>query len=463
MPTGLGDEKLWLCPSLDDSADDISGNGNHGTYNGGMGTVSDTSNGGVKAYSFDGFDDYIGCGEVVVTSGIGISLWMKRNEVSNFVSVVTKYDSSVGASSPFSPYYVMSSVSGNGIRGYVGTASTSSFKAEEYTSTVASNSWSHVAISCSLGSNKINIFIDGSFVTSNTLANSTFSSVSSGSGIKTLIGARQNSSSVERFLDGYLDDIRIFDRALTTQEITHLASSRGIEGNPYDYNGLGDEKLWLCPSLDDSADDISGNGNHGTYNGGMTTVADVSNGGTRAYSFDGVDDYIDLPTSGVSSSQNLNSFSLWVNPDSISSTAVIFNAGTASSGNRFINIGINSTGNIICGRSNDWLIAGSHTTSSWYHLCVVSNGTSISLYKDGSLIGSRTDAAVSYTETECRLGGFISNTNAQYDGRLDDLRVFDRALTTSEITALASKRGYEVPAAGGDIPHALSSPFHPLG
>ena len=205
--------------------------------------------------------------------------------------------------------------------------------------------------------------------------------------------------------------------------------------------GLGGEKLWLCPTLGGDRLDLSGNGNHGTYNGGMGTVADKSKGGVRAYSFDGNDDYVALPTSGVSSSQNLNSFSLWVNPDYISSTTVIFNAGTGINGNRFINLGITSTGNILCGRSNDWLIAGSHTTSSWYHLCVVSNGTSISSYKDGSLIGSRTDALVSYTETECRLGGFIRDTNYQYDGLLDDLRVFDRALTPTEIKHLASKRG----------------------
>ena len=205
--------------------------------------------------------------------------------------------------------------------------------------------------------------------------------------------------------------------------------------------GLGGEKLWLCPTLGGDRLDLSGNGNHGTYQGGMGTVADKSKGGVRAYSFDGNDDYVALPTSGVSSSQNLNSFSLWVNPDYISSTTVIFNAGTGINGNRFINLGITSTGNILCGRSNDWLIAGSHTTSSWYHLCVVSNGTSISSYKDGSLIGSRTDALVSYTETECRLGGFIRDTNYQYDGLLDDLRVFDRALTPTEIKHLASKRG----------------------
>ena len=59
MPTGLGDEKLWLCPSLDDSADDLSGNGNHGTYQGNSTTAADTSNGGVKAYYFASGGDCI--------------------------------------------------------------------------------------------------------------------------------------------------------------------------------------------------------------------------------------------------------------------------------------------------------------------------------------------------------------------------------------------------------------------
>jgi hypothetical protein len=205
--------------------------------------------------------------------------------------------------------------------------------------------------------------------------------------------------------------------------------------------GLGGEKLWLCPSLNDNPHDISGNGNNGTYNGGMGTVADVTKGGKRAYSFDGVDDYIDLTTSNVASSQNLNSFSLWINPDSINSVAVIINAGNASNGDRFINLGINGTQNILCGRSNDWLVAGNHSTSNWYHLCVISNGTTISLYKDGLLIGSRTDATVNFTETKCRIGGFILNTSNQYDGLMDDIRIFDRALTTAEIKHLAKARG----------------------
>ena len=59
MPTGLGGERLWLCPTLDSrELLDLSGNGSHATYYGGMGTVADTSNGGTKAYSFTS-DDFI--------------------------------------------------------------------------------------------------------------------------------------------------------------------------------------------------------------------------------------------------------------------------------------------------------------------------------------------------------------------------------------------------------------------
>lgn len=38
--------------------------------------------------------------------------------------------------------------------------------------------------------------------------------------------------------NGYIDDCRVFDRALTQEEITHLAKSRGVLGSPYNLNGI---------------------------------------------------------------------------------------------------------------------------------------------------------------------------------------------------------------------------------
>lgn len=230
--------------------------------------------------------------------------------------------------------------------------------------------------------------------------------------------------------------------------------------------GLGDEKLWLCPSLDDSADDISGNGNHGTYNGGMGTVADTSNGGSRCYDFDGSNDYIDLSLS--SAIGNTFSVSLWI----------YFDAATASTNETFIsNDGW---------RSGGWL-AQKHSTPSfryaeqgaqpfldntgitvnttWMHLVVVREaGGTVRQYKNGvQLSNTISTFASSITRTIVNIGRRYDIASQYLDGRMDDIRIFDRALSTSEITALASKRGYEVPAVSGSIPHALSSPFHPLG
>ena len=84
MPTGLGDELLWLCPSLDDSPNDLSGNNNGGTYKNGTGTVvdSDPVYNGSRAYSFDGSDDYILTGSQAINSkqlSRSWSLWFKTN------------------------------------------------------------------------------------------------------------------------------------------------------------------------------------------------------------------------------------------------------------------------------------------------------------------------------------------------------------------------------------------------
>ena len=230
--------------------------------------------------------------------------------------------------------------------------------------------------------------------------------------------------------------------------------------------GLGGEKLWLCPTLGGDKLDISGNGNHGTYNGGMGTVADVSNGGTRAYSFDGTDDYIDVDN-GITFGGH--SVACWVYAD-ITSLRMRF----IDSYDKTVSTTIPQ--NVIQHEANTGIRAFSQISVSaitsytsinalqWYHIASVLDGSALKFYINGSLVDT-----VSYTQTpnaDWLRAGARNNGSERVDGRMDDIRIFDRALTTSEITALASKRGYEVPAASssGSTPHPLSAPiFHPLG
>jgi len=246
--------------------------------------------------------------------------------------------------------------------------------------------------------------------------------------------------------------------------------------------GIGGEKLWLCPSLDDSADDISGNGNHGTYYGGMGTVADTSEGGSRAYSFDGLDDYISgmVPTSFFNYvNQTLEfSFSLWGKTLQTSNAGSgFFGSDIATYRTGFALIDARNTSfvhgtrfDLTKGTSGNYqarLSDSSVLNNDWHHFAVVGDGSSVTIYKDGSSIASQSSVSTitNANNQPMIIGGYYSATTLYptFYGYIDDFRAFDRALSASEITALASKRGYEVPAAGGDIPHALSSPFHPLG
>jgi hypothetical protein len=226
--------------------------------------------------------------------------------------------------------------------------------------------------------------------------------------------------------------------------------------------GLGDEKLWLCPSLDDSADDISGNGNHGTYYGGMGTVADTSNGGVKAYSFDGSDDYVETPFILNPASGDF-SCTCWAMLNSSASSIAVMSQQLGSGGRAWLYRDGNALASFLGGTLTS---SANHFTNSTYgvfqHFALVYSGNTLKLYVNGTEESSATVTAESEPSSGMKFGS--GKTTFYWDGRMDDIRTFDRALTTSEITALASKRGYEVPAAAsGSIPHALSSPFHPLG
>ena len=203
----------------------------------------------------------------------------------------------------------------------------------------------------------------------------------------------------------------------------------------------------------------------------MGTVADTSNGGTRAYSFDKVDDYINTgnsvsPTSGIS-------MCAWVNLDTFPASGVVSTVIEKRyiGGIEPFTLNFRDPTNIRAyyydGTIHGVSTAHSMSTGTWYHIAGTFDGSTWKVYKDGSLLSSVADSTTLTTSSENVLIGastIVNSVTRFFDGLMDDIRIFDRALSTSEITALASKRGYEVPAApSGSIPHALSSPFHPLG
>ena len=215
--------------------------------------------------------------------------------------------------------------------------------------------------------------------------------------------------------------------------------------------GIGGEIAWWCPSLDDSGNgtttlnDLTGNGNTGTLtnmDASTDWVADTTSGGVRALDFDGSNDHV--TGSGLASiSGATSSVSVWVKFDTLTGVGdVLLTIGT---GQRFWQIA-NATQVYV---SSALATVSSQTwVGAWTHIALIADGTTTAAYRDGTLIstsGSTPTAIASGTKAfriaDWTAGGFA------FDGLLDDMRVFARVLSQAEITKLASKRGYQKPAA----------------
>ncbi len=443
MPTGLGDEQLWISATNDNTGtstafDDQSGNGNNGTASGVL-VISDTNSGGSYCFDFNGVNDRIDCPSTVFggSQEFSMSCWVyiDSHDATYGEGFMGQWEGAV-SSNQVGLIYTGPATS---LRGLV-TAGGSNYTSTASGTSPPTGSWYHLA-SVVDGSN-VTLYVDGVSQGSTAYTGSINSSPTNAFEIGRYKGS--STLSDRHCLDGKMDDIRAYDRVLTQSEITHLASQRGVEGPPP--VGLGDEQLWLCPSLNDSADDISGNGNNGTYNGGMGTVADVSAGGSRAYDFDGSSDYISVPAGIGTSSESEWSLSYWYYRDTNGAAHVFNLAGDGT----YTNVGPIS---YYYGGTNSWrglfgtrpnFVAanvGYHTT--WSHVAITVSSSTAKYYLNGVETASGSTAATCNMSLAGRIGTFASNNNDSFDGKLDDLRLFTRAITQAEITHLASSRGVE--------------------
>ncbi|MHC4598353.1 MAG: LamG domain-containing protein, partial [Planctomycetota bacterium] len=82
---------------------------------------------------------------------------------------------------------------------------------------------------------------------------------------------------------------------------------------------------------------------------------------------------------------------------------------------------------------------------SWHHVAITYDGTTLSLYVDASLADSIPATGNIFTTTApVRIGTFNQGTNL-YDGSLDEVRIYNRALPASEILTHFERRKYANP------------------
>ena len=206
--------------------------------------------------------------------------------------------------------------------------------------------------------------------------------------------------------------------------------------------------LVACYPFSGSAADGSGNNLNATPNG-PTLTTDRFGNANSAYQFDGIDDYITLPENALRT--NNYTYSFWAKaaslPALLQSYAVISVGGPGADQGVVLSHGYvgGSTGWAMVSYNADGSNLPSNSvgslpaTNTWYHVVQTRSNASVDLYVNGALVGSRATggatAGYNYNSPGATLG-CRTNLIQFFHGAIDDVRIYSRAVTASEATAL---------------------------
>lgn len=226
MPTGIGGETGWWCPSLDDAGNgtntlnDLVGT-NHGTlYNmDAADWVNDTASGGIRALDLDGSNDYIeiptAAGNVLEGAEWSFSVWMfLRANLSNGGMFSMDY----GSPFPFS----FRDNDGGGSWGVILNGSV----VISNPGAISLNTWLHfVCVRTAAGTT---LYRNGVSVATGSAGTVTASSQS------ILIGTDYRPAT-GRHINAKWDDLRLFSVPISAASAVSLASKRGYQPSPGDF------------------------------------------------------------------------------------------------------------------------------------------------------------------------------------------------------------------------------------
>ncbi len=233
--------------------------------------------------------------------------------------------------------------------------------------------------------------------------------------------------------DGLIDDVRIYDRALSGSDISELAGAAlalPIAHWNLDENG------------GPTATDVIG-GRIGTLTNGPAWAAGVLGSAVR---FDGSNDRINVPHDNGLNLVSEITLSAWVNADSLKPFQMIMTKGDngvaenywlAMEGNK-LNFGF-IDGGLYAQYTSSTLTLQAGT---WHHVAASFDDAAneVVLYVDGTsqtFISNNTPAG----NTERLIIGSSYYGGEAFDGILDDVRLYNRALDSGEIAALAGVGG----------------------
>jgi VCBS repeat-containing protein len=182
-----------------------------------------------------------------------------------------------------------------------------------------------------------------------------------------------------------------------------------------------------------SVTDRSGFGHTGTISG-ATWNAQGKYG--AALSFDGVNDWVTINDTAALDLTTGMTVEAWVLPSTVSGWRTVLlkeRTGGLSYGLYTSGDGTRPSGYVAAPSDINVIGATSLSTTSWTHVAMTYDGVTLRLFVNGSQVTSRALSTPITTSTGAlRIGG-NSVWGEYFQGRIDDVRIYNRALTATEI------------------------------
>jgi hypothetical protein len=239
------------------------------------------------------------------------------------------------------------------------------------------------------------------------------------------VGNKNGSVAPSDTFHGLLDDVRVYPRAISAAEVQSLMQ----------------EAVNLAPAAEyefdsSSAIDSSGNGNNGTLVGGPTFTTGVTG---QTIQLNGSNQYVTVANSSDLNPTSAITLSAWINATDWNGNRRIIQKGntddqyrlTAESG--VLKFDVHGVGVIT---------AALPSTGVWHLIIGTYDGTTMKLYVDGVVVASAAaTGSIAVTSDPLDVGnknGSVVGSDT-FHGDLDDVRIYDRAISASEIQSLLSE------------------------
>lgn len=197
----------------------------------------------------------------------------------------------------------------------------------------------------------------------------------------------------------------------------------------------------LSESSGSVAHDIGSNVAHGTFVGGVTlgVTGALSADVDLAASFDGVDDYISVPTLAISS----GSFSVecWIKPSAVAPPATqgVIAAHTAAAADQTMRLIYYNTGQLVVNYFSSVIgtATGAISAGEWHHIVYSFDHAADSsvLYVDGVAVAAGTVGPMLGRAPVWTIGALDGGTTGFFKGDIDDVAIYRRPLTAAEVSA----------------------------